>query len=130
MRLGLDPRIERVQPLDWRVYGSGNTPQAGCLNELVEMAQLHEEMARERLDQGDGRGWIDWYAAPTALGAAGRIEEARSLISEGRQRADGFVTSKPIIDRELSEFEKWLRAKPVDGRPGPPRPKSATPTKV
>jgi hypothetical protein len=94
------------------------------------MAQLHEEIARDRLDRGDAAGWIDWYAAMTALGDAGRIEDARRLIAEGRLRADEFLASKPDIERELSEFEKWLPAKPVDGEPVPPRPKSAIPTQA
>ena len=126
----MDPRIERAQELYWRVYGSGHTPQAGRLSELVEMAQLHEGIARDRLDRGDARGWIDWYAALTALGDAGRIEDARGLIAEGRRRADGFIASRPAIERELSEFEQWLRAKPGAGEPVPPRPQSAIPTKA
>jgi hypothetical protein len=96
------------------------------LNELVEMARLHEEIARDWLDRGNDSGWIDWYAALTALGDAGRIEEARGLILEGRRRAEGFVTSKPAIDQELSAFEKWLRAKAAEGQPPTPRPGSAT----
>jgi hypothetical protein len=126
----MDPRIERAQELYWRVYGAGHTPKAGCWDELMEMAQLHEGIARDRLDRGDGEGWIDWYAALTALGDAGRIEDARRLIAEGRRRADKFLASRPDIERELFEFEDWLRTKTVAAESIPPRPKSAIPTKA
>jgi hypothetical protein len=126
----MDPRIDRAQQLYWQVYGTGTAPRAGCVNELSEMAQLHEAIARDRLDRVDATGWIDWYAALTVLGDAGRIEYARSLIAEGRRRADEFLALKSDIEQELSELEKWLRAKPVNGEPVPPRPLSAIPTKA
>jgi hypothetical protein len=96
----------------------------------MEMAQLHEGIARDRLDRGDGKGWIDWYAALTTLGDAGRIEDARRLIDEGRRRAAKFPASRPDIERELSEFEDWLRTKPASAEAISPRPKSAIPTKA
>src|SRR5690242_5469870 len=111
----MDSRIDRAQELYWRVYGTGQTPDTGCLKEVAEVAQLHEAIARDRLDRGDATGWIDWYAALTVLGDAGRIEDARSLIAEGRRRADEFPDLEPAIEQELSEFEEWLRAKPVNG---------------
>lgn len=126
----MDPRIHRAQKLYWEIYGTGTTPRAGCLDELVEMAELHEGVARDRLDQGDGKGWIDWYAALTALGDAGRIEDARRLIAEGRRRVDAFLSSKAAIERELSEFESWLRTKAVTNEPAPPRPQSSIPTRT
>ena len=126
----MDPRIERAQELYWRVYGTGRTPEPGCLSELVEIAQLHEGIARDRLDRGDDRGWIDWFAALTALGDAGRIEDAHCLIAEGRRRADEFIAARPAIERELSELEKWLRAEAAGGEPASPRSQSAIPTKA
>jgi hypothetical protein len=100
------------------------------LDELAEMAALHEGIARDRLDRGDGTGWIDWYAALTALGDAGRIDDARILIAEGRRRPDGFLASKAAIEQELAEFEKWLRTEPDVGEGVPPRPRSAISTKA
>jgi len=126
----MDPRIDRTQQLYWQVYGTSTAPRAGCDNELSEMAQLHEAIARDRLDRGDATGWIDWYAALTVLGDVGRIEDARSLIAEGRRRADEFLDLKSAIEQELSEFENWLRAKPGNGEPVRPRPLSAIPTKA
>ncbi|MHB1556811.1 MAG: hypothetical protein ACYC61_04935 [Isosphaeraceae bacterium] len=126
----MDPRIDRAQRLYWDIYGAGTTPRAGCLDELMEMAELHEGIARDRLDRGDGTGWIDWYAALTALGDAGRIEDARRLVAEGRRRADAFLSSKTAIERELSEFESWLRTKTDTNEPAPPRPQSSIPTRT
>lgn len=126
----MDPRIDRAQQLYWEIYGTGTTPRTGCLDELVEMAELHEGVARDRLDQGDARGWIDWYAALSALGDAGRLEDARRLIAEGRRRADAFLSSKADIERELSDFEGWLGTRIVVGDPAPPRPRSSISTRA
>ncbi len=126
----MDPRIERAQELYWRVYGTGQGPRSGCVNELGEMARLHEGIARDRLDKGDARGWIDWYAAVTVLGDAGRIEDAGRLIAEGRRRAGEFHAMSQDILSELSELETWLRAKPGAADSLSPCQHPAVPTQV
>jgi hypothetical protein len=107
----MDQRVERAQELYWIVYGSGTLPQAGHLNELLEMARLHETIARDRLAQGDGRGWIDLYAAVTSWGDAGRLRHAQDLLSESRGWAHGFPAMRDDIMREILEFESWLDGK-------------------
>ena len=109
----MDPRIERAQELYWRIYGPGHTLQAGHSSDLVEMAGLHEAIARDRLGQDDALGWIDLYAAVTVWGDAGRLPHAHSLIAWGRERATGFPSMRDDILRELSALERWLEQKPA-----------------
>jgi hypothetical protein len=104
----MDPRVDRAQQLYWLVYGSGTTPQPGRSEELLEMARLHEEIARDRLEQADGRGWIDLYAAVTSWGNAGRLRDAQDLISEARRWAHRFPAMQDDIIREILELESWL----------------------
>jgi hypothetical protein len=103
--------MERAQELYWLVYGTGTVPQPERLNELLEMAQLHEDIARDRLGRDDASGWIDLYAAVTAWGDAGRLRHARSLISEARQWAGRFPAMHHDIKRELLEHDRWLDRK-------------------
>ena len=105
--------VERAQQLYWLVYGAGNVPQPGRTADLVEMAQLHEEIARDRLGEGDDRGWVHLYAALTAWGDADRLEHARILISSARQWARRFPAMQDDIDQEILEFESWLDRKLV-----------------
>jgi hypothetical protein len=107
----MDQRVERAQELYWLVYGTGTIAQPGHVNELLEMARLHEEIARDRLTQGDGRGWIDLYASVTSWGDAGRLRHAQDLISQARQWAHRFPAMQDDIIREVQEFESWLDGK-------------------
>jgi hypothetical protein len=109
----MDPRIKRAQELYWRTYGPGHTPQTAHWSDLVEMAGLHEAIARDRLGQGDALGWIDLYAAVTVWGDAGRLQHGHSLICWGRERAPEFASMEDDILRELSELERWLEQKHV-----------------
>jgi hypothetical protein len=84
----MDLRVERARELYWRSYGTGNRPQPAYSRDLVEMAQLHEDVAKDRLGRDDGRGWIDLYAAVTAFGDAGRVDDVRRLISEFVKESD------------------------------------------
>jgi hypothetical protein len=103
--------MERAQELYGLVYGFDGVPQPGHLNELLEMAQLHEDIARDRLGRDDASGWIDLYAAVTVWGDAGRLRHAKALISEARRWADRFPTMRRAIKRELLEHERWLDKK-------------------
>jgi hypothetical protein len=107
----MDQRMERAQELYWLVYGAGTVAQPGRLNELVEMAQLHEDIARERFGRDDANGWMDLYSAVTTWGDAGRLRHARALISEARQWAGRFPAMQRAINRELLEHERWLDKK-------------------
>jgi hypothetical protein len=103
--------MERAQELYGLVYGTGGVPQPGRMNELLEMARLHEEIARDRLGRDEASGWIDLYAAVTAWGDAGRLRHAKALISEARQWVGRFPAMQPAIKRELREHERWLDRK-------------------
>jgi hypothetical protein len=107
----MDPRVNRAQELYWRTYGIGGIPQAGHRGDFVEMAGLHEAIARDLLDRGDALGWIDLYAAVTVWGDAGRLQHAHSLISWGRSQALEFPYMEDDITSELSELERWLEQK-------------------
>jgi hypothetical protein len=109
----MDQRMERAQELYWLIYGTGGVPQPERFKELLEMAQLHEEIARDRLGQDDDRGWIDLYAAVTTWGDGGRLRHARALISEARQWAERFPAMQRAIKRELLEHDRWLDKKLV-----------------
>ncbi|MGC8642939.1 MAG: hypothetical protein ACP5XB_24035 [Isosphaeraceae bacterium] len=110
----MDSRVLEAQSLYWQVHGGANLSSELREATLIRMAQLHEEIAQERLDQDDSLGWSDFYAAVTAWGEADRLQEARSLVHLGIQRAGAFPAIRSEIIHELDEQRRWLDRREAD----------------
>jgi hypothetical protein len=105
----MDPRVERAQQLFWEVEAlrkNGVCPAA--LPQLLEMARLHEERARELLQVGDVDGWTDLFAAITAWGEARQRGETERLLAVGRGFAAALGSGKAKVEEELCQLEAWL----------------------
>jgi hypothetical protein len=114
----MDPRVERAQQLFWEIEalrkkGGG----AAMLPQLVEMARLHEERARELLQTGDPEGWPDLFAAVTAWGEARRRSDADRALAAGRGFAPSLGDEKAGVENELRRLEEWLDSLPAAPRP-------------
>lgn len=121
----MDPRVERTQQLYWEVESlrkQGVYPVA--VPQLLEMARLHEERARELLQAGDPDGWTDLFAAVTALGEARQRSEANRLLAAGREFAARLGSMQAGIEEELRQLQIWLGWSAAP----PTSPKDGTPT--
>ena len=109
----MDPRVERTQQLYWEVEAfrqKGVYPAA--LPQLLEMARLHEERARELLQAGDPAGWTDLFAAVTAWGEARRRIDADRVLTAGHGFAASLGPNKANVEKELRQLETWLNSLP------------------
>ncbi len=104
-----DARAQEAQELFWQVetLRSLRVSHRAIAPKLVRMAQLHEDRARELLNQQCSAGWIDLFAAITAWGEAGREPCARDLLLFGTQLAQGFDGRDSLLD-ELGHLKSWL----------------------
>jgi hypothetical protein len=112
----MDPRVERAQQLFWEIEAvrkKGVYPAA--LPQLLEMAWLHEDRARELLQAGDPDGWTDLFAAVTARGEARQRAEADRLLTAGREFAASLNQDGANAVEELRQLKAWL-----DSLPPPP----------
>jgi hypothetical protein len=110
----MDSRALEAQSLYWQVHGGTSLSPELREATLIKMAQLHEEIAQERLAQNDSLGWSDFYAAVTAWGEADRFQEARSLVHLGIQRAGAFPAVHPQVIHELEALGHWLDQREAD----------------
>lgn len=111
----MDARALEAQSLYWQVYGGVNLSQAEREATLARMAQLHEEIATERLAQNDSLGWSDYYAAVTAWGEADHLQEARSLLHRALRSVDDFPAIRQQVIHELEELRCWLDQREASG---------------
>jgi len=109
----MDPRVKRAQQLFWEIESArdkGVYPAA--LPQLLEMARLHEERARELLQAGDPDGWTDLFAAVTARGEARQRAEADHLLTTGREFAASLNQDDANVVEELGQLKAWLDSLP------------------
>ena len=128
----MDPRVERAQQLFWEVEAQRQTGvYPAALPQLLEMAQLHEQRARELLQAGDTDGWTDLYAAVTAWGEARRRSEADRLLVAGRRFAASLACGRADVEQELHHLEALLdslpAAPPIRATDGTPTPAAELP---
>ena len=94
------------QEAEYRLERSFQNEQ--LLPQLLEMARLHEERARELLQAGDPDGWTDLFAAVTARGEARQRAEADRLLTAGREFAASLHQDEANVVEELSQLKEWL----------------------
>jgi hypothetical protein len=117
----MDPCVKRVQQLFWEIEAlreKGVYPTS--LPQLLEMARLHEERARELLQASDPNGWTDLFAAVTARGEARQRAEAERLLTAGREFAASLNQDETDVVEELTQLKAWLDSLPA----APPVPTS------
>jgi len=110
----MDPRVKRAQQLFWEIEAirkRGVYPAA--IPQLLEMARLSEERARELLQAGDPNGWTDLFAAVTARGEAGQRAEADRLLNTGSELAAALNQGGANVVEELSQLKAWLDSLPL-----------------
>jgi len=100
----MDPRIARAQRLHWEIEAllRLGVHSVGLRPKRREAAVLHEELARERLAQGDVSGWTDLFAAITYWAEVGHTVHARELLQFGARIAVGAVAA------ELEALRTWM----------------------
>jgi hypothetical protein len=114
----MDPRVERAQQLFWEIEALRKKGgSAAAMPQLVEMARLHEERARELLQAGDPDGWTDLFAAVTAWGEARQRSDADRVLAAGRGFAHSLGDEKASVENELRRLEEWQDSLPA--APGP-----------
>jgi len=105
----MDSRIERAQQLFWEIEAvRQNGVYPAALAQLLEMARLHEEGARELLQAGNSDGWTDLFAAVTAWGEARQRSEADRLLAVGRGFAVAMGPDNEGVGNELHRLAVWL----------------------
>jgi hypothetical protein len=105
----MDTRAAQAQALYFQILNDrskGRNDRAN--NTFLQMAKLHEELARELLAQHKPDAYIELYAAITAWGEAGKRSRAQELIGLGRQEAKAFSDGKDNINQELDALQGWL----------------------
>ena len=88
------PRIERAQQLYWEMLVCVSLGRIRkTRSKLIEMAQVHEERARDLLAKGDPEGWVRSLCGHHGMGQSGLPRRCKSA---GCSRA---LDGEPIRQR-------------------------------